>query len=105
MRQRVCIYFIAPLLVSQIFAQENPSASPKAAVGQLIPWLLDEQAQLRGIPFGELIADVAGKKVLPFDPKNEVDRRVLKGIKAASDAAMTKLNAPNSAIQTIARIN
>ena len=105
MRQRVCVYFIATFLVSQICAQENSPASPKAPVGQLIPWLLDEQAQLRGIPFGELIVDVTGKKVLPFDPKNEVDQRVLKGIKAACDAATIKLNAPTSAIQTIARIN
>ena len=102
MRERVWICFIATFLVTRIVAQENPR---KAPVDQLIPWLLDEQSQLRGIPFGELIADVTGKKVLSFDAKNEVDQRVLKGIKAACDAAMTKLNAPNSAIQTIGRIN
>jgi hypothetical protein len=39
--------------------------------------------------------------VLAFDTTNEVDQRVLKGIKLACDAAMTKLNATNS----LARIN
>jgi hypothetical protein len=37
----------------------NRRATP---VDQLIPWLLDEETQLRGIPFGEVIADVSGKK-------------------------------------------
>jgi hypothetical protein len=106
MRQRIwIIYFVAAFLVAQFFAQENPPAKPKAPVDQLISWLLDEQAQLRGIPFGALIGDVTGKKVLAFDAKNEADQRVLKGIKAACGAAMTRLNAPNSAIQSIARIN
>src|SRR5206468_5438718 len=52
--------------------------SPKVPIEQLIPWLLDEEAQLRGIPFNEVIVDVTGKKVLSFDPKNEVDQRVVK---------------------------
>src|SRR5437660_10773589 len=79
--------------------------SPKVPVDQLIPWLLDEEAQLRGIPFSEVIVDVTGKKVLAFDAKNEIDQRVAKGISAACDEAMKRLNAPGSPIQTIARIN
>ena len=51
------------------------------------PWLLDEEAQLRGIPFSEVIVDVTGKKVLAFDPKDEVDQRVRKAISAACDEA------------------
>ncbi len=77
----------------------------KPAVDQLIPWLLDEAAQLRGIPFSEVIVDVTGKKVLAFDPKDEVDQRVRKAISAACDEAMKRLNAPGSAIQNVTRIN
>ena len=66
---------------------------------QLIPWLLDEDRQLRGIPFSEVIFDTTGKKVLPFDPKNEVDQRVVKQISAACDETMKRLNAPDSVIQ------
>src|SRR5947208_8325200 len=77
----------------------------KAPVDQLIPWLLSEDRQLRGIPFSEVIVDVTGKKVLAFDPKNEVDQRVVKAISAACDETVNRLNAPNSAIKHIARIN
>jgi hypothetical protein len=81
------------------------TSKAKAPIDQLIPWLLDEDRQLRGIPFSEVIADVTGKKVLPFDRKNEVDQRVAKAISAACDETMRRLNAPDSPIQGIARIN
>lgn len=72
---------------------------------QLIPSLLDEDQQLRGVPFGEVIFDTTGKKVLPLDPNNAVDQRVAKAISAACNETMNRLNAPDSAIQNIDRIN
>src|SRR6266576_2862341 len=48
----------------------GPSSTEKAAVDALIPWLLQEDAQLRGIPFSEVIFD-SRKRVLAFDPKDE----------------------------------
>ena len=73
MLKLVCISSSAVLLVATFYGQEkSPRAqadAAKPAVDQLIPWLLDEEAQLRGIPFSEVIVDVTGKKVLPFDPK------------------------------------
>src|SRR5207237_2758002 len=47
--------------------------SPNAPVDALIPWLLQEDAQLRGIPFSEVIFDATGKHVLAFNPKDETD--------------------------------
>ena len=82
-----------------------PSSTEKAAVDALIPWLLQEDAQLRGIPFSEVIFDATGKRVLPFNPKDEIDARVLKQISAVLDEVMTQLNAPESAVQGIPRIN
>jgi hypothetical protein len=85
---------------------ESPSpATAKAAVNQLIPWLLDEDPQLRGVPFSELIFDTTGRKVLPFAANNAVDQRVAKAISAACDGTMKRLNAPDSAIQNVGRIN
>jgi hypothetical protein len=78
---------------------------PRGAVDQLIPWLLNEDRQLRGIPFAEVIAEATGKKVLPFDPKNEVDQRVLKAIRSACDETLTRLNTAQSEIQKVERIN
>ena len=103
MSRRVATVLLSALLGSGTFAQT--AAPPKAPVDQLIPWLLDEDQQLRGIPFSEVIADVTGKKVLAFDSKSEVDQRVVKGIGAACDATMKRLNAADSSIQHIPRIN
>jgi hypothetical protein len=71
----------------------------------LIPWLFDEDRQLRGIPFSEVIFDATGKRVLAFDPQNEADQRVVKQISAACDETMKRLSAPGSAIQNVGRIN
>jgi hypothetical protein len=82
-----------------------PPATAQAPIDQLIPWLLDEEQQLRGVPFGEVIFDATGKKVLPFDANNGVDQRIAKAISAAADEAMKRLNAPGSAIRNVDRIN
>ena len=78
---------------------------PKAAVDQLIPWLLNEDQQLRGVAFSEVIFDTTGKKVIRFDANNPVDQRISKAIAAACDETMKRLNAPGSAIQNVGRIN
>ena len=85
--------------------ESAPPATAQAPIDKLIPWLLDEDQQLRAVPFSEVIFDTAGKKVLPFDASNAVDQRVAKAISAAADEAMKRLNAPDSAIQNVDRIN
>jgi hypothetical protein len=82
-----------------------PSSIEKAAVDALIPWLLQEDAQLRGIPFSEVIFDATGKRVLAFNLKDETDARVAKQISTVLDEVMARLNASHSAIQGIPRIN
>jgi hypothetical protein len=69
-------------------ATDSGSGSPttgssNSPVDQLIPWLLNEDRQLRGIAFSEVILDATGKRVLAFDPRNETDQRVVKQISAA----------------------
>ena len=77
----------------------------RAPVDQLIPWLLSEDRQLRGIPFSQVIIGVTGKKMLACDRKNQIDERVVKSISAACDETVKRLNAPDSAIKNIVRIN
>ncbi len=96
-------WFAAIWIASAAFGQRSPAA--KAPVDQLIPWLLDEGQQLRGIPFDELIFDTTGRKVLAFEANNAVDQRVAKAISAACDETMKRLNAKDSAIQNVDRIN
>ena len=96
----------APAFAEARADKPAPAAvSPNSPVDQLIPWLLNEDRQLRGIPFSEVIFDVTGKRVLAFDPQNEADRRVVKQISAACDETMKRLNAPDSVIQNVGRIN
>jgi hypothetical protein len=76
-------------------------ASSNAPIDQLIPWLLNEDRQLRGIPFSDVIFAATGKRVLAFDPQNEVDQRVVKQISAACDETIKRLNAPDSVIQNV----
>src|SRR5204862_6020654 len=91
------------LLASAAIGQLSPA--PKAAVDQLIPWLLNEDQQMRGVPFTEVILNTTGKKVLRFDANERVDQRVAKAISAACDETMKRLNATGSAIQNVDRIN
>jgi hypothetical protein len=94
------------LVLSNVVAQTTvQSRTEKTPVDALIPWLLQEDAQLRGIPFAEVIFDTTGKRVLAFNPKDEVDVRVVKQISGVLEEAMRKLNAPDSVIQGIPRIN
>ena len=94
------------LLIVIVLSNSPALQSPAAGeMDQLIPWLLNEDRQLRGIPFSELIIDTTGRKVLPFDANNAVDQRAAKAISAACDATMKRLNAQDSVIQNIDRIN
>ena len=90
-------------LASEAPAQQKSQAN--GPVDQLIPWLLDESRQLRGIPFAEVILHATGKRVVPVNTKDEIDQRVIKQISAACDETLKRFNMPDSAIQNVARIN
>ena len=108
MRMMTSCFLVAGVAIfaSQSSFAEAPSASPpQPPVDSLIPWLLREDTQLRGIPFTKVIFDATGKKVIAIDPQNEIDQRVIKQISAALDEVVRRLNEPGSAIENIARIN
>ena len=85
MLRSASIFAAAILLGAKSFAQENP--------------------QVRGIPFSEVIVDVTGKKVLPFDSRNAVDQRIRKAIVAACNEATKRLNAADSPVQKVVAID
>ena len=82
-----------------------PSEKTNASVHQLIPWLLDDNRQLSGIAFGEVILATTGKHVLSFDLKSETDQRVIKQISGVLDEVLRRMSAPESAVQKVGRIN
>jgi hypothetical protein len=104
---RACVRFLTAITITVLanVAIAQPSSAPEAAVDQLIPWLLDEDQQLRGVPFSEVIFDTTGKKVFRFETNNPVDQRVAKALGAACNETIRRLNGPSSPIQNIDRIN
>ncbi len=109
MLRRLQLFVAINLLVAAVIAEEPPAPSvaarPAPPVDALIPWLLQESAQLHGIPFAEVIFDATGKKVLPIDSQNETDQRIVKQIASVLDEVVRRLNAPGNVIQGIPRIN
>jgi hypothetical protein len=93
------------IAVAQAGSSSTAPATRKSSVDQLIPWLLDENQQLRGLPFSEVIFDATGKRVLPVNRNNEIDQRVIKQISAVFNEVIKKMNAPESRIHKIGRIN
>src|SRR5207237_3457320 len=61
--------------------------------------------QLRDVAFSDESRDTTGKHVLAVDRKNETDECVIKQISAALDETMRRMNASDSPIQKVARIN
>ena len=109
MLRLVTFSLVATALPTNALGQQNVTSraeqSRESPVDQLIPWVLDEDRQLRGIAFSEVILDTTGKHVLAVDRKNETDERVIKQISAALDETMRRMNASDSPIQEVTRIN
>ncbi|HKP93809.1 MAG TPA: hypothetical protein VJS88_07915 [Chthoniobacterales bacterium] len=74
-------------------------------VDQLIPWLLQEKEELRAIGFPQVIFAATGKRVLALDPKSEADQNVVQRIAAVLNEVRERVNAPDSPVQSAARIN
>ncbi|MEO7725436.1 MAG: hypothetical protein ABIU29_12260 [Chthoniobacterales bacterium] len=95
----------ATFCAGAIVAQTPPKAASPEPVDAIIPKLLQEDEQLRALPFAKVIQDTTGKKVLAIDPKDPTDQRVLKQIGRTLDEVVRQLNQPTSVIQGISRIN
>ncbi len=92
---------LALLLIAAVaIAEEKPSP-----VRQLIPWLLDADEKLEGIPFAEVIAATSGKRVIPIDRADKETARIIARIGAALDAVLIKMNAPDSPTKKGGRVN
>ncbi len=81
-------------------AQTNSSDSQK-----LIGWLLEDDRELSGVPFADVVQATSGKRLIAFDRTNEVDRALLAKISSVLDRVLERMNAPDSAAQKPKRIN
>ena len=87
-------------LTKTAFAEEK-----QPVVRQLIPWLLDEDAALKGILFSDVISATSGKRVLPVDRKDADTARILKTIGTALDTVLAEMNSTGSPAKKQKRVN
>ncbi len=95
-------FITALLFVLALSARADEKAG---AVQKLIPWLLDEQAALKGIRFADVIAATCGKRVIPIDRADPHDQRILRAIGTALDGVLIAMNAPDSPTRSAKRVN
>ena len=88
------------VLAAPVFAEEKPSV-----VRQLIPWLLDEDAALKGIPFADVISATSGKRVIPVDRADADTARILKSIGTVLDGVLAEMNGAGSPAKRQKRVN
>lgn len=104
MRRSVPWLILNAILATGAVAREPATATP-SAVDALIPWLLQDEAQLRGLPFAQVILAATGKKVIATEASNAIDQRVIKQIAIVLDEVVRRVNAPESPVQNAGRIN
>ena len=99
--------FLSCLLLgvfAPVIAAEAPAVKP-APVDVLIPWLLQEDHELREIPFSEVVFAATGKRILALDLKTEPDQEIVQRVSDVLNEVMARMNAADSPIQSVARIN
>lgn len=80
-------------------------ATPTDDAREFIGWLLQDDRELKGIPFPDVVLAVAGKKVLPLNTNLVEDRDLLVRIGRALDEVLQRMNAVDNVVHRQARIN
>jgi hypothetical protein len=88
-------------------AEQNPAANSArdGTTDEAVRFLMSEGAAMRGIPFADVIHAVTGTSIRPVQSGEETDQRVLKEIGTALDEVVRRMSAPDSPVQSFARIN
>lgn len=94
--------FLLALIAFTIPALAEEKSS---VVRTLIPWLLDEEAALKGILFSDVIHATSGRRVLPVDRKDRDTARILAVISRTLDDVLAKMNADDSPTRRQKRVN
>jgi len=76
-----------------------------ADVQSIVTTLMNDEAELKGVPFSEVVHAATGNRVVPLHMTNAVDRELVAKIGRAMDEVLRKLNAPDSPAQSKRRIN
>ena len=93
------------IILALAFAPIVIAEEKQPVVRQLIPWLLDEDAALKGILFSDVINATSGKRVIPVDRKNEDIARILAAIGKVLDEVLVEMNGDDSPAKKQKRVN
>jgi hypothetical protein len=102
------ILLLVILLVRPATAQQispTPAAGGESAAATFIPWLLHGKEELTQMPLADVVFHATGKKIIAIDPQNEGDQRVLALLRTTLDEVLITMSAPDSPVQSVARIN
>ena len=102
---RLALFAAVALSICPAARAQQPDNSADSAAAKFIPWLLEGKEELKQIAFSDVIQYATGKKVLPIQRDDSTDQRVLKQIGVALDQVVTRMNEPDSPVQSVARIN
>lgn len=91
--------------VCSLLAASAAADDRGATVRQLIPWLLEESAGLKDIPFSEVILATSGKRVMPIDREDRETQQLIAGIAAALNEVLGLMNGPDSPVRGVKRVN
>lgn len=81
------------------------TGSDQISTAELIKLLIAQDLGTRKFPFPDVIHAATGKKVQPLSKENPVQAMVLKQINQAADATLEELNAVDSPVRKLRRIN
>jgi len=95
----------ALLLAVLAFGTTTFAEEKQPVVRQLIPWLLDEDAALKGILFSDVISATSGKRVIPVDRKDKDTARILAAIGKTLDEVLVQMNGNESPAKKQKRVN
>ena len=93
------------IILALAFAPLAIAEEKRPFVRQLIPWLHDEDAALKGILFSDVINATSGKRVFPVDLKNEDTARMLAAIGKVLDEVLVEMNGIDSPAKKQKRVN
>jgi hypothetical protein len=93
----------AAIAIGLIAATPLLAEEKKSDASEFISWLLQEDRDLRGIDFSEVLAATSGKKIIPVDPAT--DKPWLEKLAVILNQTLAKLNDPSHPIHSAGRIN
>ena len=82
-----------------------PLAQAKSSTHDLIKHLLAQDLGTRKFPFPDVVFASSGKKVIPFTPSTPSHHELLSAITKAANNAVRAMNAPDSPVRNLRRIN